>query len=387
MNGKKAQSAVEVSVLIFLIGVAMVGYIILLPAEEREDLLGTSSSSEESSTEEGSETLLSESPGQVSAEKSSTQTRSFEPMRLYSNTESNSRPLVSSLSVSRNILQNNYKSIGFDIDSLDTLEDLQLLFLITDSKGDISVSLNDHLLFEGVLTSNELPLDLPLDYLEESDNEIRLSSRFTWNIFSPNYYLLQDVQIIEGYTLADTEASRTFSVDEPSEVSSAMLTYFITCNADEEGILTITLNAHEVFSDRIFCEYLHERELSLDEDNLQTSNSLKFEITEGDYNIEEAEVSLKSRTKDYPSFHFDIDSDLYEQINSGEKDVYLKMTFSDSVSEKSGTILVQEYSFDFDTEDDSYEKKISSYIDDGSNSISLEASEDFEIDNLKVYVA
>ncbi len=386
IDGKRAQSAVEVSVLIFLIGVAMVGYIILLPAEEREDLLGTSSSGD-SSTEDGSETLLSESPGEVSSEKSSTQTRSFEPMRLYSNTESNSRPLVSSLSVSRSILQNNYKTITFDADSLETLENLQLLFLITESKGDFRILLNDHLIYEGELTSNALPLELPLDYLQETDNELRLSTSFTWNIFSPHYYLLQDIQLIEGYTVADTSSSRTFSVDVASDVNSAKLTYFITCNSDEEGILTITLNAYEVFSDRIFCQYLNERELSLDEDYLQTSNTLQFEITEGDYNVEEAEVAITSRTKDYPSFTFDIDSDIYEAISTGGKDVYLKMTFSDSTSDKSGTIFIQEYSFNFDTEDETYEKKITSYIDDGANSITLQASEDFEIDNLKIYVA
>lgn len=390
MRGKKAQSAVEVSVLIFLIAVAMVGYIILLPQEDREELLGEGTSSgtgESDESSSSSQTLLSESPGEVSSSKSSTQTRSLEPIRLYSTTESNSKSLASSLSVSRNFLQNNYKTITFNVDNMESLEALQLLFLITDSKGDLRVTLNDQLIYEGELTSNDLPLELPLDSIEEEGNVITLSTNFAWNIFSPKYYLLQDIQLLQDYTVADTSAARTFSVEDPSEVSSATLNYFITCNADEDGILTISLNSREVFSDKIFCEYLNERELSLDEDYLQTTNSLKFEITDGDYNIEELDLAIKSKSRDYPSFSFDVDSDLYQEINSGAKEVYVKMSFADASSEKSGTILIQEYSFSFNTESDSYEKEISSYIDDGANTITLQPTANFEIDNLKVYVA
>ena len=387
-RGKRGQTAVEVSVLIFLIAVIMVGYIVLLPEEDRNDLLGSSSDGSTSDTSEGgsAETLLSESPGDVQSAKSSTQTRALEPMRLYSSTESNTQTLSSSLTVSRNIIQNNYKVVNFDIENFDTLAGAQLLFLVSDSKGDITILLNDHLIYEGELTSNELPLDLPVSYLQESGNELKLSTSLTWNIFSPNYYLLQDVQLIEDYTVADTTASRTFSVEDPSEVTDATLTYFITCNAHDEGILSITLNSQEVFSDQIFCEYLNERELSLDTDYLKTSNSLKFEITKGDYNIEEGEVAIKTRTRDYPSFTFDIDSDLYNEISSGSKDVYLKMTFDDANDQKQGTILIQEYSFSFNTEDNTYEKKITDYIDDGANTITLEPSTDFTVDNLKVYV-
>ncbi len=388
MRGKKAQSAVEVSVLIFLIAVAMVGYIILLPQEDRNELLGEGSTSGTTNDEESSsaETLLSESPGKVSSSKSSTQTRSLEPIRLYSTTESNSKSLAASLSISRNILQNNYKTITFDVDSLETLEGLQLLFLISESKGDITLELNEAIVYEGELTSNQLPLELPLDNIKEEENVLKISTNIAWNIFSPNYYLLQDIQLLQDYTIADTSATRTFSVEEPSEISSATLTYFITCNADEDGILTISLNSREIFSDRIFCSYLNERELSLDEDYLQTSNNLKFEISDGDYNLEELEVAIKSTKKDYPSFGFDVDSDLYDEISSGQKDVYLKMSFSDAESEKSGAVLVQEYSFNFNTESDSYEKKITSYVDDGANTITLQPTADFEIDNLKIYV-
>ena len=385
---KRGQTAVEVSVLILLIAVIMVGYIVLLPEADRNELLNGESSSSvgTSSSSSGSETLLSESPGDVQSAKSRTQTRNLEPMRLYSSTSSDAQSLAASLTLSRNIIQDNYKVIDFDIANLDSLKDAQLLFLISDSKGDLMVSINNHIIYEGTLGSNELPLNIPASYLVDKGNELKLSTDLTWNIFSPHFYQLQDIQLIEDYTVADTSASRSFSVDTPSDVTSATLTYFISCNEDEEGILDISLNSHEMFSDQVFCAYLNERELSLDTDYLRTSNTIHFEITQGDYNIEEAQIEITSKTKDYPSFSFEIDSDLYSQISSGSKDVYLKMTFDDSSSSKEGTILIQDYSFAFHTEDGDYEKKISSYVDDGANTITLQAGSDFTVDNLKVYV-
>jgi hypothetical protein len=386
-RGQTTVSAVEVSVLVFLIGVFMIAYIILLPAEDREALLdedfGASGDSDAASI---SETLLSESPGEVSSTKSSASVSEFEPMRLYSITDSITEDLASSLTVSRNILKNNYKNIYFNVDDLDNLEDLGLLFLITESKGELSVVLNDNLVYEGELTSNDLPVTLPTTQLLEENNLLKLYVNSPgWNIFSANYYLLQDIQLVENYEVSDTTSTRTFSVSEPGNVNSATLTYFISCNSNDDGILSLTLNSREVFSDRIFCEYLNERELGLDVDYLQTTNTLRFDITEGDYNIEEVELEISKSSSKYPSYSFDIDSDTYEDITSGEKEVYLKLSFSDDTSEKIMTVRVQENGFGVNTEDDSYEKVITSLLDNGANTITLEPDATFEIENLKVY--
>ncbi len=351
----EAVMAMEVSILIFLIALAILGYIILLPAEDRDALLGTDTDTSTSSDgTSGSVVLLSEAPGELSSSKSSSQTRSLEPMRLYSTSESATEDLATSLTVSRNILQDNHKTISFDMDNLDDLESLGLLFLISESKGDLIVELNDNVVYEGEVSTSDLPLTLPTNSLEEEDNVLKLSTSLNYNPFSADYYLLQDVQLVEDYTVSSTSSSRTFSVDDPGSVTKAELTYYITCNSDEDGILTISLNSREVFSDQIFCEYLNERELSLTTSYIGSSNTLTFDITEGDYNIEEASVEI---------------------------------SFADTTSDKEATVTVQEFSFNFDTESGSYEKDITAYVDNGANSLTVEPSTSFEVDNIKVYVA
>ena len=275
----------------------------------------------------------------------------------------------------------------FDIDNLEELEELELLFFVSEYKGDLRIKLNEQLVYDGELNSADLPITLPIDSLVSEGNVIEFSTDFSWNIFSPNYYLLQDIKLIQDYLVEDKYTTRTFSIDSPDDISSVVLNYFITCNSNENGILTISMNNREMFSDRIFCEYLNKRELSLDEDYIATSNTLKFEITEGDYNIEEIQITEKTRAQDYPSFSFDLDNDLYQEIASGEKDIYLKLTFDYDTSDKEATIYVQDYSFDFNTDASSYERKISTYVDDGANTITIEPLESFKITNLKVYVA
>ena len=383
----KAQSAIEVTLIVLILAICMVGYVILLPEDVRNELLDDSATSSSDSDDVDGEVLLSESPGYVSPSKSSSHTRSLEPIRLYSTTESNIKTLISSITVSKSIIGNNYKSIKFDIDNLEELEELELLFFVSEYKGDLRIKLNEQLVYDGELNSADLPITLPIDSLVSEGNVIEFSTDFSWIIFSPNYYLLQDIKLIQDYLVEDKSTTRTFSIDSPDDISSVVLNYFITCNSNENGILTISMNNREMFSDRIFCEYLNKRELSLEEDYIAISNTLKFEITEGDYNIEEIQITEKTRAQDYPSFSFDLDNDLYQEIASGEKDIYLKLTFDDDTSDKEATIYVQDYSFDFNTDASSYERKISTYVDDGANTITIESLESFKITNLKVYVA
>ena len=380
----KAQSAIEVTLIVLILAIGMVGYVILLPEDVRNELLDDSATSSSDSDDVDGEVLLSESPGYVSPSKSSSHTRSLEPIRLYSTTESNIKTLISSITVSKSIIGNNYKSIKFDIDNLEELEELELLFFVSEYKGDLRIKLNEQLVYDGELNSADLPITLPIDSLVSEGNVIEFSTDFSWNIFSPNYYLLQDIKLIQDYLVEDKSTTRTFSIDSPDDISSVVLNYFITCNSNENGILTISMNNREMFSDRIFCEYLNKRELSLEEDYIAISNTLKFEITEGDYNIEEIQITEKTRAQDYPSFSFDLDNDLYQEIASGEKDIYLKLTFDDDTSDKEATIYVQDYSFDFNTDASSYERKISTYVDDGANTITIEPLESFKITNLKV---
>jgi len=179
----KAQSAIEVTVIVLILAIGMVGYVILLPEDVRNELLDDSATSSSDSDDVDGEVLLSESPGYVSPSKSSSHTRSLEPIRLYSTTESNIKTLISSITVSKSIIGNNYKSIKFDIDNLEELEELELLFFVSEYKGDLRIKLNEQLVYDGELNSADLPITLPIDSLVSEGNVIEFSTDFSWTFF------------------------------------------------------------------------------------------------------------------------------------------------------------------------------------------------------------
>ena len=379
-------AANQIAVLLLLMVVVIVGFIVMIPQEDRDALLDGDSSTSDNDGTSGSSNLLTEYPGELESSSSDTQVKELDPIRIYSTVETESETLANSLRISRSIFQNNYKTITFDVEDLDELDELSVVFLITESKGDLTVKLNSNVVYEGELTSSELPLILPTSYLFDNGNVLEFSSSFPgWNIFSADYYLLQDVSLVQEYLVEETIKERTFYVSDISDLRSAELSYFITCNDDEEGMLQIYLNNRQVFNDQVFCEYLDERELGLDISDLSSYNTLRFEIDDGDYNIEEIEIAFEMKNSAFPTYSFDIDSDLYDQIETGEKEVYLELSFGDDSSEKKASVYVQDYSFTFDTNDDEYQKKISSYVDSGVNVIKIVPTHDMEVEVLKVY--
>ncbi|MFH1455353.1 MAG: hypothetical protein ABIF40_00190 [archaeon] len=391
MIRKKGQaSGIEISIFITLLALFILVYVLLIPPAERAALLdGEVIGDDDSVTIGDYETvLLSESPGDIHSYKTNVQKSSLESMHLYSQTGSETENIISALTVSRTLFKDNYKQIFFDVDDLNVLDSLHLLFLITDAKGEMTIQLNGRLVFEGELISNQLPIDLPVSGLVEGENELRLSVNSPgWALFSANRYRLEDVSLIREIIEEENEATRTFYIDSDTQIKSASLNYFLTCNTvSDEGTVTIYLNNYNVFNDRVFCSYLEERELILNKNYfIGDINTLMFTIDEGNFNIEEIEVELELEESSYPTYSFDIDTETYTEILSGEKEVSIAFSFEKSGTKKA-SVSVQDSEFSFDTSATSYTKVITSMIDNGANTIKVVPKVDFKIKSLMVYV-
>lgn len=385
-NRKGEGDAVEsISIFILLMGIFIIGYVILIPPAERDTLLDTNPDLEDSEDSSISETLLSESPGMIYSQERETLTQSLNSMHLYSKEEEQIESLATTLTVSRNIFVNNYKNVIFTLDDLTKVEDLDLLFSIKESNGPIIIKINEHEIFSGDLRNNNLPLNIPKGYLLEGENKITFKSTFPWTLIINNYYILQNVNLIKNLELTNIESTRTFYIDEPEDVKKAELTYFVFCNKDDNGELTILLNNHEVFSDPVFCNYWDERELILDSQYLTTRNELRFIINKGDYNLDEVEIEIFLKDSDYPTFGFEIDDEIWDEILDGAE-IELQMTFENAENLKKGSIVVQEETFNFNTLAEEYNKEITSMVDNGYNLIKIQPENNFELVNLKVVV-
>lgn len=390
MNSKKGETeGGTIYILILLMAFFILIYVILLPPAEREGLLNITSSTDAATGEAPAKTVvLSESPGKVYSFTSNLQAINIEPMHVYSRDESKSFTLIKSMTVSRNLLKDNFKAVYFDLADLAELKEVKLFFLITESKGPITAYLNGKLLYEGLLTSSQMPLELPLISLQEKNKLEFYSASPGVRIFSSNYYILQDVQLIKTLKIEKTQASRTFYVSEDigEKLSRATLTYFVTCNQiNQNPMLTITLNSREIFKDTVFCEYLEERSVPLAKTvlNAYGRNKLDVSIDKGDINVDEVKVKAELNKAVFPTYTFDVSSGLWTKLQSGDSKLYIRMKFPDT-AHKRAKLYVQGEQFNMDTSSTSYEKDISKMIDNGANSIKVEPSNNFEILNLKI---
>jgi hypothetical protein len=388
MKQKRGQEGADgVYILLILMGLFIVLYVVLLPPADRASLLNETTSTSPGSAPAKS-VLLSESPGMVYAATSKEQTISIEPLKLFSKEELSSSLLVKSLAVSRNLIKNNYKNIYFDLDDLQDLKKVELLFLIKESKGPISIYLNNKLIYEGVLSSSDLPLELPLNYLQNKNKLELRSASPGLKIFSSNYYLLQDVTLLKTLKKENKRVSRVFAIAEDvgQNINRATLNYVINCNrVDQNPRLTVYLNSRKVFSDLISCSYLDERRIVLTKDvlNVYGRNRLEFEIDNGDIEIKDIKLKAKLRSSMYPSYSFDISNALWDKLESGESSLVLRLKFG-TTGRKRANLYIQDEKIGIDTTSGVYVRDITSMVDNGANVIKLVPLNDYEISNLRV---
>lgn len=390
MKLNRKGDATEISTFIVLMALFMVLYVVLLPPGERDEILGETSATTaggEVSVAEGAKVLLSESSGQVFAYSKNINTFNLEPVHLYLKDETTQTPLVKSLSVSRNLIKDNFKNVLFTIDNMDKVSSAKLFMVVAEGKNRLTIKLNDRIIYQGALTSEQLPIDLPKEYLQKS-NKLTFSTDLppASEFYKSTYYLLQDIKLIKTEIVEQTETSRSFFVDSAAgTVRKATLGYIVNCNAQEpRGQLSIKLNNNLVSKDTIFCDFHGEIKLPLDNEDLSSDgrNRLVFSVDKGDYSLDMVSVKVETGKATYPSFTFDIDSDAYNAIDDGSKKLFLKFKFRDS-GRKKASVSVQESEFSFDTSASEYSKDISAMVDNGANYIKIVPREDFEIVNMK----
>lgn len=384
---RQGQGGIEISVLVILIAMFILIYVILLPPADRDELLNETNIVLPG-VPVGAEVILSESPGNVFSYSRNLKTEKIEPIHLYSRDDSETTSLVKAMKVSRNLLKDTYRTVLFTMDDLDTLKELKLFMLVSDSRGRMTIRLNDNIVYQGILTGDQLPITIPKEYLRTNNKlEFSLNLPGFSEFYKTNFYLLEDVSLIKVYSKTNKEADRVFFVDmeDDQRVRNSKLHYILSCNQlEDRGSLEIKLNYNLQSKDAVFCGYSDEIVLPLEEKDLSDDgrNLLSFKIDKGDYSLEQVRVVSELAKSTYPKYVFDIDSDEFAALEDGSKKLYLRMTFGEGRNK--ATLFIQDSQFSFDTSRDDYAKDITRMVDNGANFIKIVPKENFEIKSLKI---
>ncbi|MBS3163330.1 hypothetical protein J4427_01435 [Candidatus Woesearchaeota archaeon] len=362
MKNKRGQEGgAGIAVLILLIALFMILYILLLPPAQREEILNQST-------------------------KENNIIHDISPVNIFIKTEPSTKLLASSIEISKSLFSSKPKTLTFPIDDLSNLKSIILFFSVKDSKGNLEVWLNDHIIVDNKLDGAQT-IDLPINYLKKNNVlEIKASNPGIL-FFIKNHYNLEDVGIKESYQIINSKEDRSFSIPEyeKNSLQKSTLRYNIYCNKlDTETDLRIYLNEKEVLSKLVTCIAGPEDvELSV-ADVKEGTNLLTFMIGNGDFQFSQIKIENELKEKSNPTYHFDVSEDKMDNIVSDISSVILRLNL-DGTSKKAD-IVINNKQFSLDTSDDTFSKDISEYVNEGDNFIKIVPKNTFDIKLLEIRV-
>ncbi len=357
---------------ILLIILLIISYIIVVPEETQEEILGEELNRTVSSENPSGNVLLLKTIGRLEPFLFEENVLRLSSVDLFSKSLQSVEKIATSVVVSRTFLTNNDQELAFSFDTLDDLQEVQLVFNILELTDDLLVYLNDNLISRGPLSANDLPLILPLS-LFQTQNTLRFEvASPAWRILSKNYFRARDVTLILVNDFEHQKERRNFELDNVGNFKKATLSYFVNCLNDKDGDLTVELNGELLDQSLISCDArvtTHKLPLSR---LTEGTNSLIFSINQGEYRIESLEISLDEETLENPTYYFSS-----SQSGRGR----LNLEFSNDGT-KRATLLVNGERFSLTEEGFSFSRQV--VIREGENYIKIIPLTALDIASLKV---
>ena len=382
-RGQVPQAGSNVAIFVFLLALFLAIYVLMLPPEDREELLNQDITDDNNEVEEISKRIIEKwEPGLLRPTSEEEITHKIDSVNLYSKEEPKVTDLASSLYLEKSLASQTKRNLIFNVNDLENLDKLNLILVASENKGNLIINLNGITIYDSK-TIGLTNVILPKDLLQKTNNlELSVSSPGL-NIFGKNSYRLSDIIIRENYELTNTRESREFTLSD-QETGDAELDFFLYCNNQEIGArLRVFINNNEIKNEIISCTTA-ERRIEIENEDLDTgTNTLMFQIDKGDYIFSDIKLKMDTEFKGAVNYKFSITEDEFDDILSEDKEAILLMEFNDD-GDKEATISVNGREFSLNTEDIDYERDISRLVKEGNNFIKITPLNEFNMDLLKI---
>ena len=382
-------SAVGAATLIAVIVAFMLIYILLIPQEDREELLyGNESQRSGAVSGAGGNVLFSEFLGEMSPVKDvKNVTHDISSVNLFSTPKSDVITLSNAIVVSKSLFSTKSQNLMFSMVNPADVSSAQLYVLVGKLDGNLIVKLNGNIIYNNkLLDDTQEIIKLPLDYLKE-ENSLEISTSSPSFIFGENTNEVKYVKLKRDYSEKNRVADRVFAVptNEMKYTEKAVMSYSVYCNLKESNLLKMYLNEYLIFSDVPFCN-LRNEDIEIDGSYLKTGpNNLRFE-SEGDYIVEGINIKTVTQQERIPEYYFYIKEEDYKTVARGMKDVVVSFDFSVKDDKKVLELYVNENKIRIDTTKNYYDVTISDYIQVEDNIIRIEPKNTFNVVEFKIEV-
>jgi len=385
---KKSQTqAGSIAVLIILIALFMALYLLFLPAKERSSLLGQNFTAETNTTRTttlSEDVLLSQTPGLLKNFDKDTEKHEIDAVNLFLRDEPETSDLAASITITKSLFKEGLQELKFNINDLENLQRVTLFFLVNEGRGNLIITLNGIQIFNEKVSGLQNVV-LPKDLLQEINKLTFKASSPGINIFGKNIYTLTSLKIRQSFQLTNTKESRTFVLSSGEVEENAKLSFFLFCNKDTTSRLRVFLNEEEIANELLACQS-SIRSIDLDKELLNEGrNTLIFEIDKGDYLLNDILVETKLREGGAKTYKFSISEKQFDRILD-DSEVMLKMSFSSTDDVKKATININGNEFTMETDENNFERPVTSLVDEGNNFIKITPESEFDLEFLEIII-
>ena len=253
-------------------------------------------------------------------------------------------------------------SVSFAVEDLENTENVVLYFTAKTHEGVLTVKLNNEIVFESDIQSeNAPPIKLKTGLLDQENMlEFEVSS-VGLKFWKTNEYSLEDIRILGDITDRSKQESRnifTLTQEEFSNIESAELRFVPYCKSEEKvGVLDVFINNRDVFSAVPVCRDPYKQQIPVSILN-EGENRVIFRTNKGSYSVEQIKMEFVEKETRPKVYFFEANESQIKQIEDGDKDAILTIEFVNDDDNKRADLNINDRLKGIDTEDKTYTRTL-----------------------------
>jgi hypothetical protein len=314
---KKLAQTTGAAALVGVVALVLLVYIILIPASDRDSLLGITTPTEVTPSEPEMdiiEDFTFSGPGRVESVEGN---REILLPSVNLRTRINSKIFLedNAFYVANSFFGNEVKKVlGFSIEDLSKVDNLRMSFLTKKSLGILKITINGFDLYQNnIETVNIEPIKIDKSLLR-NNNVLEISVNSPGILFwKRNEYIIDDFKVYGDFVETSQQTSMTSFDIKSSEfrfLKRTRLRFYPACDQTTVGSLYIKMNGGEVYNQIPDCNMLNIYDIPIT--TLYSGiNALEFGTYADTYLIDRVSVEIDVSESDDLVYYFDLDKSLF----------------------------------------------------------------------------
>ncbi len=380
--------------LVVIIAALIMLYILFLPPDVREDLLGdinSNGSSVSGPNSKADRILLSESPGRLSFLEEKEIDHALSEVRLFTATSGNVIHAHNSLSLKKSWFTEKKSTQSFTLKDMASYDNFLLSFTAPEHRGRLVITLNGKQLFANSLPGyNVQPIKVPSSFLVEGFNVLEFSMESSsLRFWTFDEIVLESIQLTGDFTdVSSREGFSTFRVgrEEFENLDRSRLRFFVDCFEGDPGILTIKLNRHTVFSAVPECD---ASSAPLDVTNSLDSgeNTIEYFLEKGSVSIFSPQIKTSLKEPVNPVYYFELTDEEFKDVQKTTVNLTFTSKFLNNREWKNAQLIVNGHSVSMTTKEDTFITTLDPFIFKGTNALEIIPEDTLDIITLELALA